>query len=114
MPQYCFTSKSTGKTYTVLRTISNRDNPPAPSEVDESDEGPFSRDLTAEQTHSTDQEYDKPVFSNALGIHPNQIPEATRRFPHHEYAPDGRMILRSHAQRKRVMKELGFFDRDGY
>lgn len=72
------------------------------------------RDLTAEAVHSTDQEYHTPVYSNALGINPAQIPDALKRFPHHEYAPDGRMILRSHAQRKRVMKELGFFDKDGY
>ncbi len=65
-------------------------------------------------SHSTDQEYHTPVYSSSLGVPPNQIKEAQKKFPHHEFTPDGRMVLRSHAQRNRVMKELGFRDFDGY
>ncbi len=59
-------------------------------------------------------DYDKPILSSSLGISPAQIPEAMKKFPHHEYAPDGRMIIRNHYERKKIMKELGFMDKDGF
>jgi hypothetical protein len=49
-------------------------------------------------------------LSEALGVHPSQIDEARRRFPHHEFAPDGRMVIKSVAHRKKVLKELGYAD----
>jgi hypothetical protein len=53
-------------------------------------------------------------LSNALGVAPNQIAEMQKKFPHHRFAPDGRMIFRSHQERNRVLKDLGFVDKDGY
>ena len=58
--------------------------------------------------------YTTPLLSEALGVHASQIPEANKRFPDHEFTSDGRMVLRSHEQRQRVLKQLGFHDRDGY
>lgn len=60
----------------------------------------------------TDREYQRPVYSDALGINPRQISAAMRAFPHHEYHPTtGQMILRSHRQRQQALKDLGCFDR---
>jgi len=46
------------------------------------------------------------IYSSAMGCHPDQIPEMKRHFPHHEFTPDGRMIVRGPAAQKRIAKEL--------
>jgi hypothetical protein len=61
-----------------------------------------------------DPGYFAPILSNALGVAPNQVAEMQKRFPHHRFAPDGRMIFRSHQERNRVLKDLGYHDKDGY
>jgi putative FmdB family regulatory protein len=72
------------------------------------------RDEIASMRPHTDTGYSKAILSDALGIDPSQIPEAQKKFPSHRYAPDGRMIFESHTERKRVLKDLGFHDRDSY
>lgn len=111
MPTYAYRCEK-GHVTDHFRSISNRDEPaPCPlcGQV-------APRDVVAsmEGQASTDQEYATPVYSRGLGVPPNQIREAQQKFPHHNFTPDGRMILTSHNQRKRVLKELGFFDKDGY
>jgi len=49
-------------------------------------------------------------LSEALGVHPSQIAEAKTRFPHHDFAPDGRMVIKSTAHRKRVLRDIGYAD----
>jgi len=49
-------------------------------------------------------------YSDALGVAPNQVEEAKRQFPHHEFAPDGRMRIRNPQHRKQVLRELGYAD----
>jgi hypothetical protein len=56
--------------------------------------------------------YSRPMLSDSLGVAPKQIAEAQQRFPHHEFLPDGRMVIRSHSQYKRVLKDLGFADKN--
>lgn len=68
--------------------------------------------MMAEAVH-TDRGYQTPILSEALGVNPSQINEAKQRFPHHNFTPDGRMILSSHTERRQVLKELGFRDWDG-
>lgn len=111
MPVYSFLCPQCGKNSDhVLLVAQRQDDQPCPFCGNEF----CRRDFAAEHVHSTDQGYQTPILSHSLGVAPNQIAEAQRNFPHHEFAPDGRMILRSHAQRKRVMKDLGFHDKDGY
>jgi hypothetical protein len=57
-------------------------------------------------------DYDQPILSDALGVHPSQIREAQQRFPDHKFTPDGRMILESHQKRERVLKQLGYHDKN--
>lgn len=52
-------------------------------------------------------EFATPYLSRAMGVNPDQVAEAKREFPHHEFAPDGRMVFRSVAQYDRVRKDLG-------
>jgi len=47
------------------------------------------------------------VLSNALGINPAQIKAATRLNPDEEYAPDGRMVLKSDRHREKMAKRYG-------
>lgn len=99
-----------------VRTIDDRDTPKLCPVCDEAKVcTPLQRDVIGSMpVHTTEKEYEKPIFSDALGVHPSQINEAKQKFPHHEFTPDGRMILRSHTQRNRAMKDLGYHDKDGY
>ena len=45
---------------------------------------------------------------------PGQIDEARRQFPHHRFTPDGRMILGSSAEKRTVLKDLGYADFGDY
>lgn len=52
-------------------------------------------------------EFSTPYLSRGMGVMPDQIEEARRLFPHHEFAPDGRMIIRSVKHYDQVRKDLG-------
>jgi hypothetical protein len=58
-----------------------------------------------------------PLASDALAVHPRQIPEAMERDRKRgiasEYLPDGRMVLRDRGQRRDVLRSLQFHDNQG-
>jgi hypothetical protein len=59
-----------------------------------------------------------PFKSDALAVHPKQIPEAMARDRAHgietEYDPeDGRAIMKDPGHRRAMMKSLGYHDNDG-
>jgi len=59
--------------------------------------------------------YDVPLRSNAMGINPKQVADASRRFPHRKYDSEtGERIFHSHHERSKALKEEGFHDNDGY
>ena len=49
----------------------------------------------------------KIVYSNALGILPEQIEEAVKLNPDEEYTPDGRMIIRGDRHREKMCDRHG-------
>ena len=53
-----------------------------------------------------------PTVSDAVGIDPSQITEAKRRFPDHEYTPDGSMVFHSRQHRLKCLADIGFHDHD--
>lgn len=61
-----------------------------------------------ESTKPPGLDFDRPLLLRSIGVAPSQIEEAKRRFPDHEFAPDGRMIIRSYQQHKQVLRDLGF------
>lgn len=69
----------------------------------------MSRDYEAEMGSNTSGE-GTGYWSEALGVMPEQIAEAKRRFPHHEFSPDGRMRVNNPQHRKKILKELGYAD----
>jgi hypothetical protein len=60
----------------------------------------------------------KPVLSDALAVHPKQIPEAMARDKKHglniEYTPDGRPILTSQAQKRKMIRSLNYHENNCY
>lgn len=58
-----------------------------------------------------------PKLSDALKVHPDQIPEAMARDKRHgvptDYHHDGRPIITSRAHQKRLIKSLGLVNQDG-
>lgn len=50
--------------------------------------------------------------SDAMGIHPSQVPEALKRFPHHRYNSQGQMLFSSNGEMQRALKDLGFVDKN--
>lgn len=109
MPVYCFKCRKCGASVERLRPM--RDS----GQLETCGCGYLmSRDLTAETLGSTDLPYATPVQSDAMGIHPSAIPTFRKAHPHIEVNREGQIVLRSHRERKRVMKELGYHDRAGY
>lgn len=74
-------------------------------------------DLPGGQPGASITAWKRPILSDALAVHPDQIPEAMERDRRHgiavEYAPDGRPILRDRDTRRRMMASLGVHDRSG-
>lgn len=108
MPVYCYKCEACGGRLTKINTIDNRDKGGKCC-------GQWmSRDITAEGVNSTDAEYAKPILSESAGVGANQVTDFKRRHPNIPITDDGRVIFTSHNQRKKALKEMGFFDRDGY
>lgn len=59
----------------------------------------------------------KPIVSDALAVHPDQVTEAVQDAKQKgvptEFLPDGRPILTSRSHRKAYLKAYGFHDRSG-
>ena len=57
------------------------------------------------------------MYSDALGVHPDQIPQAIEEARRHgvrvEFSADGRAKLDSSRHRAAVAKPLGIYDRNG-
>jgi len=76
----------------------------------------MTRDLPAELGDSSDfgLDYRNPVLSDALAVHPEQVAQHRAAHPDIPILDDGRVVLKSHRDRQRILKKLGFHDRDGY
>ena len=70
MPVYCYKCAHCGASRTELRPISRRKES-VPCGICGADQ--MTRDLPAEQVNSTDMEYDKPILSDSMGVHPSQV-----------------------------------------
>ena len=59
----------------------------------------------------------RPILSDALAVHPDQIPEVLERNRQHgiyiDYAPDGRPILTNRRDRAKLLKLEGCHDHSG-
>lgn len=113
MPTYEYVCGVCGHREDQVRRIEERDDPadcpvcprPLPGKT-------LERDVVGSMKAHTDMGYQSPILSESLGVHPDQIPAMKRMYPHHNYTPDGRMVLSSHSERNKVLKELGFYDKN--
>jgi hypothetical protein len=112
MPIFSFVCDTCGVRDDDYRTIEERDKPTGC--LNNNCDGFRHRDVVGSMRPHTDLGYATPLLSDAMAVDPSQIAEAQRQFPHHRFAPDGRMIFGSHQERSRVLKDLGYHDRDGY
>jgi putative FmdB family regulatory protein len=109
MPMYEYLCTSCKKRFDAPQSIAERDNP-----IVCECGGRAERDKIASMQPHSETGFGTEMLSDALGVHPDQIPEARRRFPDHRFHPDGRMVIGSAGERKRVMRDLGFHDLNSY
>lgn len=110
MPVYCYKCPECGQIEEAVRTIEGRGDCPECPHCD----GVATERAIGEEQGAVQTEWVEPIYSDAAGVHPDQVPEARNRFKNHEYADDGRMIFRSHAHRRQCLKDIGMFDKDAY
>jgi hypothetical protein len=59
-----------------------------------------------------------PIYSEAAGVHPDQINEAKDNLQKQgvptDFTPDGRLIFRDRMHRRKVLKAMGLVDRSSY
>lgn len=101
MPLYGQVCKTCGHQFDDHRSMAQCENqPPCPKcgHASERDYGSMVTQCRPEQE------------SDAMGIHPSQIPEAVARFPHHRYNKRGQMLFKTNAEMQRALKDLGYAD----
>ena len=65
------------------------------------------RDLKAENCMTFNTQYAKECVDDTMGVHPDQVPEHRRRHPNIRMNNEGSILIGDHAERMRVVKELG-------
>jgi hypothetical protein len=63
-----------------------------------------------DETVHAETDWTEPLLSESMGVMPNQVAEHRRRFPDINMTDDGRVIIKSRAEKRRVMKTLGFHE----
>lgn len=75
------------------------------------------RDMIAEHMGFRNTPGTYPYYSDAMGVHPDQIPECrdylSKRGVNAQFHPDGRVLVESKGQRKAMAEARGFYDRNG-
>jgi hypothetical protein len=107
MPLHYYVCGTCGKEDQAL-TMAAQEAPPAVL-CSECNDQPMDRDYSP-RIARTGAAYSNPILSDGLGVMPNQVSQARKLHPDREYLPDGRLVMRSHADRNRYLKEDGFHD----
>jgi len=112
MPQYCFMCVECDTKVVKTRAIKDRRKPVYCQKC----ESPCIRDLGAE--HKVCKSTTGwPMYSDAMGVHPDQIPEAVESAKRHgvptDFLPDGRVEWTSPSHRKNYCRAYGVHDKNG-
>lgn len=111
MPVYTYYCRQCEESFDEYRQIGDRDTPATCPNCGE----PAYRDfLGSMQPARMADQWDKPLLSEAAGVDPSQIAAQKRRFPHHEFTPDGRMVFHNRGHMKRCLSDIGMADYDDY
>lgn len=117
MPDYRYRNTKTGEFMTLVRPAHEAFDPVI---LDDGTECVFDREamyvpglesVVAAAARSAERAWRKPMYSDGLGVAASQVEEARRRFPKRTFLDDGRMVLRSAAERREALKEAELHDR---
>lgn len=104
MPVYAYTCPSCSYAFDHVVSVSHRNYDqacPACGNIE------CKRDFVESMKPHTDKGFSSPALSRAMGVMPEQIAEAQANFPHHKFAPDGRMVFESAKEYDQARKDLG-------
>ncbi len=111
MPTYCYTTPDETETIEEVFSVGK-----APAKVRRNGKV-YERDIAAEHQGHQDTPGNWPMYCDASGVHPDQIPEAIaaakRRGVTIEFSKDGRAKLNDNGHRTKYHYAAGLFDRDG-
>jgi len=117
MPVYCYRRLDNGELLTVLMTVAEREERENPDGTMTIDGVKCARDWMAECGGMRPSRSGWPLASEAMAVHPDQIPEAREHDRRHGVPTDydrlGRPIFTSREHRKRYARSYGWRDYDG-
>jgi hypothetical protein len=105
MPIHWYKCSKCGQEHSEL-TMSVQEDPPEVKHC----KVVMDRDYSVRSRHGFSAGYSTPILSDGLGVMPHQLDQARAAHPDREYTPDGRLVMRSHADRERYLKEDGYHD----
>lgn len=118
MPTYCYRRADTEELVELEMSIAEHELAEREGCITLSDGTLGTRDWRAEHTKTRgtgDRAY--PILSDAMGVHPDQVPAAREHARAHgvptDFTPDGRPVIRSRKHRKQYGESRGFVDRNG-
>jgi len=53
---------------------------------------------------------DRPRWSDAMGINPEQLPDFLKRYPDSTYDSEGRLLIKNRAHKIKEMSRRGYYD----
>lgn len=119
MPEYRYKHKKTGETTSIIMTISQMLERQGDTDDIQIDGESWTRDYSAEGKTRVSTSKGWPMYSNALGTHPNEVDTlkaelAKKGCGDVSFHKDGGMILDNAAQRRKILKAMGKADANGY
>lgn len=119
MPKYRYKNTNTGETTSIIMTISEMLDRQGDGDSIEIDGQEWVRDYGAEGKARVSTSKGWPMYSNALGTHPDLVSQRQAELKkmgcgHVEFTRDGMMKLENNAQRKKILKATGQADGNGY
>ena len=114
MPTYCFRTDD-GEVVELPLSIAEKAR--MGDEITLGDGRRAVRDFMSEHSTEGPRPGTWPLYSDAAGVHPDQIPAARARAERNgvptDFTPDGRVVFRSRKHRKEFCEVFGLYDRSG-
>jgi len=108
MPEYVYSCKDCGKTFSSMSSIAARNEPV------ECDCGSMAeRDVEAElspKQHGTKWITENERWSISMGVPPSQVDEFRKKYPNSTYDDRGRLLIKNRKDKLRQAKERDFVE----
>lgn len=66
------------------------------------------RNFQADLPHTASDRYDKPIVSDSMAMHPEQIAEHNKKFPDIKVTKEGQPVFERYSQHEAYLKATGF------